>query len=154
MHQWTGSTLLQVMSCRLFSAKPLPETLLVIVNWTLGNKFHWNQNRNSYIFIQENAIENVVCQIGDHFCPEGDELRKVVGTWVCSNQVYHAVRILICCSDGWTYPSLLRQRDYCHTRSDINLHQAFFFATWKFPMVAYHHISHWYAILKSRWTGI
>ena len=31
-----------------------------IVDWTLGNKLQWNLNRNSYIFIQENAFENVV----------------------------------------------------------------------------------------------
>ena len=31
-----------------------------IVNWTLGNKFQWNLNRTLYIFIQENAFENVV----------------------------------------------------------------------------------------------
>ena len=31
-----------------------------IVKWTLGNKLHWNFNRNSYIFIQENAFEKVV----------------------------------------------------------------------------------------------
>ena len=31
-----------------------------IVNWTLGNKFQWNINRNLYIFIQENAFKNVV----------------------------------------------------------------------------------------------
>ena len=31
-----------------------------IVNWTLRNKLQWNLNRNSYIFIQENAFENVV----------------------------------------------------------------------------------------------
>ena len=30
------------------------------VNWTLGNKFQWNLNRNSCNFIQENAFENVV----------------------------------------------------------------------------------------------
>ena len=30
-----------------------------IVNWTLGNKNKWNINRNLYIFIQENAFENV-----------------------------------------------------------------------------------------------
>ena len=28
-----------------------------------GNKFRWNSNRNSYIFIQENAFENIVCKI-------------------------------------------------------------------------------------------
>ena len=31
-----------------------------IVNWTLGNKFQWNLNWNLYIFIQENAFDNVV----------------------------------------------------------------------------------------------
>ena len=35
----------------------------IIVNWTLGNKFQWNFNRNSNIFIHENAFENVVCNI-------------------------------------------------------------------------------------------
>ena len=31
-----------------------------IVIWTRGKKFQWNLNRNFYIFIQENAFENVV----------------------------------------------------------------------------------------------
>ena len=31
-----------------------------IANWTLGNKLQWNRNRNLYIYIQENALENVV----------------------------------------------------------------------------------------------
>ena len=31
-----------------------------IVSLTLGNKLQWNLNRNEYIFIQENAFENVV----------------------------------------------------------------------------------------------
>ena len=34
-----------------------------IVNWTLRNKLHWNFNRNSNIFIQENALEDVVCEM-------------------------------------------------------------------------------------------
>ena len=34
-----------------------------IVNWALRNKFQWNFNRNSNIFIQENALENVVCEM-------------------------------------------------------------------------------------------
>ena len=29
--------------------------------WTLRNKFQWNFNQNSYIFIQENSFENAVC---------------------------------------------------------------------------------------------
>ena len=31
-----------------------------IVNRTLRNKLQWNFNKNSYIFIEENAFENVV----------------------------------------------------------------------------------------------
>ena len=34
-----------------------------IINWTLGNKLQWNFNRNSNIFIYENALENVVCEM-------------------------------------------------------------------------------------------
>ena len=34
-----------------------------IVNWALGNKLQWNFNRNSNIFIEENTVENVVCEI-------------------------------------------------------------------------------------------
>ena len=33
-----------------------------IVNWTFRNKLQWNFHRNSYIFIQESALENVVCE--------------------------------------------------------------------------------------------
>ena len=31
-----------------------------VINGTLGNKLQWNLYQNSYIFIQENAFENVV----------------------------------------------------------------------------------------------
>ena len=34
-----------------------------IVNWIRRNKFPWNFNRYSNIFIQENAFENVVCEM-------------------------------------------------------------------------------------------
>ena len=31
-----------------------------IINWTPANKFQWNFNQNSYIFIQENPFENAI----------------------------------------------------------------------------------------------
>ena len=34
-----------------------------MVNWTLRNKLQWYFNRNSNIFIQENAFEIVVCEM-------------------------------------------------------------------------------------------
>ena len=38
-----------------------------IVNWTLENKFQWYFSRNQYIFIQENALENVVWKMAAIF---------------------------------------------------------------------------------------
>ena len=60
MRQWTGSALVQVMACRLFGAKPLPEPMLAYCQLDSWEKFRWNSNRNSTISIQENAFENVV----------------------------------------------------------------------------------------------
>ena len=34
-----------------------------IVNSKRGNKLPWNLKRNAYIFIQENAFENITCEI-------------------------------------------------------------------------------------------
>ena len=34
-----------------------------IVNWTIGIKLQWTLNRHLFTFIQENAFENVVCEI-------------------------------------------------------------------------------------------
>ena len=48
--------------------------------WTLGNKFQWNFNRNSNIFIEENTFENVVCEtLFISSRPQCDNL-----TWLCS----------------------------------------------------------------------
>ena len=41
-------------------------------NWTLGNKLQWNLNLNSYIFIQENVFEKVVCEMTDILTREGE----------------------------------------------------------------------------------
>ena len=37
-----------------------------IVDWTPRNKLQWNFDKNLYIFIQENAFENVVCKNCGH----------------------------------------------------------------------------------------
>ena len=36
---------------------------------TQGNKFQWNLNRNSHIFINENAFESIICQIAVNLFP-------------------------------------------------------------------------------------
>ena len=42
MRQWTGSQLLQIMAC---------------------HKLQWNLNQNTKLFIQDNAFENIVCEM-------------------------------------------------------------------------------------------
>ena len=51
------TSLVQMVAYRLVRAKPLSEAS---VDLTLRNQLQWNLNRNSYIFTQENAIENVI----------------------------------------------------------------------------------------------
>ena len=41
------------------------DEILLISN--LSNKLQWNLNRDSYIFVQENAFENVVCEMAQFF---------------------------------------------------------------------------------------
>ena len=48
------------MACRLVGAKLLSEPMLEYFTSEIRKKRQWNLNRNLYIFIQENAFENVV----------------------------------------------------------------------------------------------
>ena len=58
---WSKHNVQKDNGLSLAGTKPLSEpTLVYIVNWTLANKLQWKFNRNSYIYIQENAFENVV----------------------------------------------------------------------------------------------
>ena len=61
MRRWTGSSLVQIMAWRLFGAKAIIWTNAGIL--LIENKLQWNWNRNSNIFIQEFAFENVVCKM-------------------------------------------------------------------------------------------
>ena len=51
------------MAYPIVGAKPLSEPMLEFVDWTVMNMFQWHLNRNAYIFIQENAFQNVVCKM-------------------------------------------------------------------------------------------
>ena len=46
---------------------PYLNQYLNIINSNLRNKFQWNLKRNPYIFIQENAFENIVCEMAANF---------------------------------------------------------------------------------------
>ena len=51
------------MACRLDGAKPLPEPLLVNCYLDPWKQTSVRFNRNWNMFIQENAFENVVCEM-------------------------------------------------------------------------------------------
>ena len=48
------------MACRLAGAKPLSEPMLEYCWLEPWRQIQWNLHQNLYIFIQENAFENVV----------------------------------------------------------------------------------------------
>ena len=87
IRQWMGPSLVHVMACRLFGPKPLPEPVLAYCQLNSWEKNHWNSNRNSIIFIQEIAFENVTCQDGDHFV-QGNEFKPNLVKSHCN---FHAV---------------------------------------------------------------
>ena len=55
--------LVQIMACGLVSAKPLSAPKMWYYQLEPSNKFQWNFKRNSYVFIQENAFENVIWEM-------------------------------------------------------------------------------------------
>ena len=64
MRQWIRSAFVQIMAFRQSNSVPSPylNQWWVIVNWTLGKKFHWNFNQNTKFYWQ-NAYENIVCEM-------------------------------------------------------------------------------------------
>ena len=76
MHQWTGSALVQVMTCRLFSTKPLPEQMLTHYHWTPRNKLQGNLNRKQN-FPSMKIYLKLAAAKWQPFCPGRDELIPV-----------------------------------------------------------------------------
>ena len=48
----------------------------IVVNCTIRNKFQWNFNQNTKLFIPENAFENIVCEKAA-ILSRGDELKRL-----------------------------------------------------------------------------
>ena len=63
MCQWTRPSLIQIMLDAWPATSHYLNQCYNIVNSNSRNKLQWNINRNSHIFIQENAHENVVWKI-------------------------------------------------------------------------------------------
>ena len=54
---------------------------MLFVNWILSSKFQRNFHWNSYIFIQENAFENVVCEMAVILSRPQCVNQSVCGLW-------------------------------------------------------------------------
>ena len=66
MHIWVGNTGHHMFRWWLVACSAPSHYLNQcwnMVNRTTGNNIQWNSNGNQYIFIQENAFENVVCKM-------------------------------------------------------------------------------------------
>ena len=129
MHLWTASSLVQVMACRLFSAKPLPEPMQT-VSWILRNKLQQNFNQNSYIFIEENVFESVVYKTSAILSqPEWvNQLHSKLECFYSKKLIYNCLTIL---SFGqWVCP-------LWHQRNNLFLAH-----------------SHWYIILSPLFMGL
>ena len=63
MCQWIASSLVQIMACRLFSAKPLPEPMMTYCQLEPSNKLQWNWDQNTKLFIHKNTFENFICEM-------------------------------------------------------------------------------------------
>ena len=71
-----------------------------IVNWALRNKLQGNFNRNSYIFTQENAFQDVVWKmaaiLSQPQCVNWTNVKYNQWGLKCKQSVYHFVQISIC----------------------------------------------------------
>ena len=63
MRRWTGSSLVQILACRLYGDRPLSEPMLEYCYWAFRNKLQWNFNRNSNIFIQKIAFKTLSAKL-------------------------------------------------------------------------------------------
>ena len=59
----TWLSLVLVVVCHLFGAKPLPETMLIYGQLVPEEKVQWKFNPNTKLFFQDNAFKNVVCKM-------------------------------------------------------------------------------------------
>ena len=80
MRRWTGPALAQVA---YLAPSHYPNQCSLIINWTLRKKFQWNSKQNTTLFTQENAFENVVCEMAA-ILSRGGELIPAKCTWASS----------------------------------------------------------------------
>ena len=74
MRQWIGSVLVQIMACRLFGAKPLPEPMLAYCSLGSWEQISMKFKSEFYHFPSRKCTWNCRLLKWRPFCPGGDEL--------------------------------------------------------------------------------
>ena len=100
MHHYNIPTLLQIMACCLFGNKLLSEPMLPYCQ--LDPKDHISVKFYLKVFIQENALENVVCKMWS-FCLG----LNVLSHWTVVPNCYNFLNIDICTQPLWENLSLI-----------------------------------------------
>ena len=73
MHQWTRSSLVQVMTSHLFNTKPLPEPMLVYCQMNSWEQVSEKFESEFYHFLSRKCIWKCRLPKWQPFCPRGDE---------------------------------------------------------------------------------
>ena len=94
------ATLVQIITCRLFGAKPFSKQCHFIVNWTVMNKCQWNfdQNKNSSFTTMYLKISSGKWR---PFCAGGDELTPLVLQLKHSGVTRTIIMLLTCWLHYW-----------------------------------------------------
>ena len=74
LHQSSGSAMVQIMACRLFGAKPLPEPMLVYCQLDSWEQISVEFKSDFYHFTSRKFIWNCRLPKWQPFCSGGDEL--------------------------------------------------------------------------------
>ena len=119
MRQWIGYTLVPVIICHLFGAKPIPESLLAYCQLDPWEQISMKSWLKFIHFIEANAIENVVCKIGGHFVQGGYELNEnhiaIMAKQIFIKHIWWSItaKIIACCVDKTKYLPI----DPCKTKA-------------------------------------
>ena len=108
MCQWNESALVQLMACRLFGAKPLPEPMLAYCQLDSREQISVKFESEFCHFHSRKCFWNCRLPIWRPFCPGGDEL---ILSWYSG-----------CCSPGAV---LTKYSLYCSVHENHRIHRTF-----------------------------
>ena len=112
MCQWTGSSLVQVMACRLFGAKPLPEPMLVYCHLDTWEQVSVKFESELSHFHSWKCIWKCCLPKERPFCPGGDGLRSLMlELWLltCNDEI----RVHLTCEAECWNCDFLKKRFQC-----------------------------------------